>query len=123
MKKVILSSVLAAAAIGAASSANAQATTTPTAFCSGVAGNGIAASPTTAGGFVITVFTPKCSQNVFLAGSDNSTFYRVGAGSSKGKNRFAGSTMGGGIASAGACAVTGCSASDATSSLTSGATS
>jgi hypothetical protein len=65
------------------------------------------------------VFTPKCSANVFLSGSDSSTFYRVGAGSSKGKNRFAGSTMGGGIAAAGSCAVTGCSASDATTALAS----
>jgi len=120
MKKVILSSVLAAAAIGSVSPANAASTVTQ--FCSGVAGAGITAAPVTAAtSFVKVAFTPKCSANAFVYGSDSDTFYRVGAASAKGKTMFAGSTMGGGIAAAGICAAnTGCVASEAgTTAITS----
>jgi len=118
MKKVILSSVLAAAAIGSVSVANAA--STAQSFCSGVSGSGAAAdASSSATSFVKVTFNPKCSANVFLYGSDSDAYYRVGSSSAKGKTRFAGSTMGGGIAAAGTCAATGCSISDATTALAS----
>lgn len=71
----------------------------------------------TAGKFVITSFTPKCSANSNVDGVDNTSYFAVGANSIKGKTSFMGSTAGGGIvpyttcASAGACTAT--EASDA----------
>ena len=118
MKKVILSSVLAAAAIGSVSPANA--TSTAQQFCSGISGTGATAdNSSSATSFVKVAFAPKCSANVFLYGSDSDTYYRVASASAKGKTSFAGSTMGGGIAAAGTCAATGCTAADATSALAS----
>jgi len=94
MKKLILGSVAALAAI---SSLSAHAVTAS--FCNGgVAMN----SPVTATSgptrFVKVAFTPKCSANVFLVGDDFSpTVYRVGSASVKGKTRFNGSTIGGSV--------------------------
>lgn len=117
MKKVILASVLAVAAVSSVGTANAA--STAQIFCSGTAGNGAVATITSATEFVKVAFTPKCSVNVHLAGSDSGTFYRVGSGSAKGKTQFAGSSNGGGVVAAGACATTGCVASNATTALAS----
>lgn len=115
MKKVILASVLAAAAVG---SANAAVDVT---VCTGNAGNGSAvASGATL--FVKVGFTPKCSANVYLFGEDNGIYYRVGSTSVKGKNAFGGSSNGGGIA-ARVCGATPCAVSDATTALSAAASS
>ncbi len=116
MKKVILGSVLA---VAAASSFAAVADQT---FCSGLSGAanvaGAAAIGTdTDNNFVKAAFTPKCSSNVSLAGRDGGVYYTVGAGSSKGKTSFRGSTAGGGIVSSATCATTGCAISDATTAM------
>jgi hypothetical protein len=122
MKKVILASVLAAAAVSSISNANAAAAT-QTNLCTGAsaAGNGTAvtANAATDQNFVKTGFTPKCSANTFVSGEDGGTYYRVGSASSKGKNRFAGSSAGGGVAAAGSCAASGCAAGDATTAMSS----
>lgn len=118
MKKVILGSVMAIAAATSVGTANAASTVTQ--FCSGTAGNGTAATTQTSG-FVKTVFTPKCSANTLVYGSDSDTYYRVGSASTKGKTTFAGSSNGGGVVAAGSCAAsTGCVASEAgTTAITS----
>jgi hypothetical protein len=115
MKKIILGSVLAVAAV---SSFNAQAGATQHICSAGTAaGNGAAVA---AGGFVKTGFTPKCSANVFLAVDDMTTYYGAGASSAKGKNIFQGSTAGGGVKAYSTCAsATGCTATEALTSATS----
>ncbi|MRR49769.1 MAG: hypothetical protein EG825_02465 [Rhodocyclaceae bacterium] len=113
MKKVILASVLATVAVGAANAA-----VDVTACTSGTA----AAVNSSATGFVKVQFTPKCSANTVVFGEDNGTYYRVGSYSVKGKNAFGGSTMGGGV-SATLCAGTSCAASDATTALSAAASS
>ncbi|MCM8625674.1 hypothetical protein [Accumulibacter sp.] len=113
MKKVILGSVLAIAAV-TSFSVNAAAVS----VCSG----GSAANPTytfTAGtSFVKVAFTPKCSANVFLVGNEQGpTLFTVGSGSAKGRNRFAGSSVGGSVANIAPCtggANDTCNATDAT---------
>lgn len=113
MKKVILCSVLAAAAI---SSMNAQAASSS--FCSGgAATNGVAASAGTS--FIKQAFTPKCSTNVYLVGDEVSvTSFAVGAASAKGKTFFGGSSEGGAVQSYGTCAATGCTLANAVSGST-----
>lgn len=65
--------------------------------------------------FVVTTFTPKCSANVFLSTSDNTTTFAVGAASAKGKSVFSGNTEGGAVApTSTACASSGCTATNAT---------
>ncbi len=110
MKKVILGSVLAVAAV------TANATTQSQSFCTG--GSNQAAAPAATGSdtdnnFVKVVFTPRCSANVSLIGKDGGVFYAVGSGSSKGKTSFRGSSAGGGIVSDATCATGGCTTSDA----------
>lgn len=118
MKKVILASVLAAAATVAI---DAQAAIT--AVCTG----GAAASADVASGstnFVKVGFKARCSNNIHLMGDDNGTYYRVGAASVKGKFAYFGSTMGGAISPAGtSCAATGCVAADASNAVTNAASS
>jgi hypothetical protein len=103
MKKVILGSVLAAAA-----AASFPAHAASSAFCNApnVATN--AAVSASAGGstsFVKVGFRPKCSANVFLTGNDESALlFRVGAASSKGKSSFNGSSVGGAVARYSDCA-------------------
>lgn len=76
--------------------------------------NGTASAVTgAAGSFVIQTFTPKCSANVQAAYEQNAIAFVVAATSTKGKNKFVGSTGGGGIAGS-ACAASPCAASDAT---------
>jgi len=109
MKKVILGSVLAAAAAVSMNAAAANAT-----ICTG----GNTASVTNAGSsnFVKTTFTARCSNNVTLVGNDTGGAYIVGATSvSKGRNAFSGSSVGGAITGT-ACTST-CAASDVTSAM------
>jgi len=109
MKKIILGSVLAVAAV---TSIPAHAVS----FCSGgVAKDGAAATAADTA-FVKVAFTPKCSANVFLNGNDRSaTVYTVGSASIKGKTRFSGSSVGGAVGNAGLCSGTPplCSQTDA----------
>lgn len=117
MKKVILASVLGV--VAAASVGTANAASTAQVFCSGTAGTGPAASVTAATGFVKVAFTPKCSANAHVVGSDSDTYYRVGSASAKGKTRFAGSSNGGGVVAAGTCTADPCTAADATTAVAS----
>lgn len=113
MKKVILASVLAVAAM------SAQAAVTQT-FCSGTAGSGAASNVNAAtdANFVKSAFTPKCSANTHVTGEDGGSWYRVGSTSTKGKTRYAGGSGGGAVVAAGACIVpTLCSVSDATTAM------
>ncbi len=120
MKKVILGAVLAAAAV---SSMNAQAAAT--AICGG--GNAAQATvqPGTgsAGGFVKTLFTARCSNNVHLVGEDATTYYQSGATSIKGKNAFGASSAGGGVTGSGCASATGCVSNDAVTAAAATATS
>jgi hypothetical protein len=109
MKKIILGSVLAVAAV---TSVSVQAATQT--FCSGGGATTGAAASVVATGFVQQAFTPKCSTNVFLIGDDlSSTVYRVGAASAKGKSRFGGSSVGGAVSGTICASSTACVASDA----------
>lgn len=111
MKKVILSAVLASAAIG---SMNANAASGTATICGGgsvaTAGSTVTTATDT---FVKLSFSPKCSANVYLVDNDQNTYYGVGSGSTKGKTTWVGSTAGGGIAKYTDCAATGCTSSNA----------
>ncbi|EXI67248.1 MAG: hypothetical protein AW08_02083 [Candidatus Accumulibacter adjunctus] len=116
MKKIILGSVLAIAAV---TSLPAHAVT----ICSGAeAKNG--ASVTT-GSFVKVAFTPKCSANVYLDGVDHSsTVYAVASGSAKGKKVFTGTTVGGAVSALSTdCAASGCTAGEVTTAAAAAAAS
>jgi len=113
MKKIVLGGVLAIAALTSISANALQ-------ICSGgVAKNGRQVSVAGATYFVKVAFTPKCSANVFLDGTDSSgTLYVVGAGSAKGKKKFVGSSAGGAV-----CALTtDCPAGGCTGGLVTSAT-
>lgn len=112
MKKIILTSVVAIAAV---SSMNANATSGSVCAAPTAASNGTA--PVT-GSFIKTAFTPKCSANVYLVGDDQNTYYGAGSASSKGKNIFQGSTAGGGVSASGSCATTGCTSTNAQTAAT-----
>lgn len=73
-------------------------------------------APVAGGSFVVLTFTPKCSANVDAAFEQNTIAFVVGSASRKGKNRFVGSTGGGGVTGAGCAAVT-CTATDASAPL------
>lgn len=110
MKKVILGSVVAVAAV------TANAATASYSVCGGASSQNaqqVTAGTDTDNNFVKVGFTPKCSANVFLAGKDAGIFYAVGSGSSKGKTAFMGSSAGGGIVSSATCATSGCTAANA----------
>ena len=62
-------------------------------ICSGTAGSG---TSVVTGTFVKAGFTPKCSANTLVAGTDG-TDYGVKGLSSKGKSIYGGSTAGGGV--------------------------
>ncbi len=106
MKKIILGSVLAVAAVA---SMNAQAAAT--AVCTG----GAAQSASIASGtnFVKNQFNARCSNNVMLVGEDLQTIYQAGGASVKGKSSFGGSTAGGGVTGAPCTSATGCVSADA----------
>lgn len=67
--------------------------------------------------FVVLGFTPRCSANVNAAYEMNTIAFVVGSASTKGKNRFRGTTGGGAISGAGCAGVT-CTANDASTGLT-----
>jgi hypothetical protein len=107
MKNVVIGSVLAIAAV---TSLSANAAT----VCSGGSAKD-GASFAAGTGFVKVAFTPKCSANVFLEGTDASaTLFKVGAASAKGKKIFGGSTVGGAVAAIEDCAGDPCKDTDAT---------
>lgn len=111
MKKIILMAVTVAAA---AATMNVQAAAVAVCAGAGTATPQVSATDS----FIKTPFTPKCSNNVHLMVDDQTTFYRVGAASVKGKNGFGGSTAGGAVSVNGACAATGCTATDASAAAT-----
>lgn len=118
MKKVILGSVLA---IAAAASMEAGAVT----VCSG--GGGTSAQVSVGGGtdiFIKAGFTARCSNNVALAYDETATYMRVGSVSVKGRNMFAGSSVGGAVTGT-PCTGTGgvCASGDAAGALTNAPTS
>lgn len=114
MKKISIAvtAFLAASSVYAAGTAVCSAPTT--------AGDGTPIAATTgyggtASGFVINVFTPKCSANVYAAVEQDEISLAVAAGSKKGKNVFAGSSNGGGVKNV-AVVSNGAGPSDVTSS-------
>lgn len=116
MKKIVLASVLAAAAISSMNAANAA---TAGQVCSGptTASNGSFTVDTSATNeFVKVAFTPKCSANVIMQYSSNATSLGVVAASGKGKTLFGGGTNGGGVSVVNLCSGTNnaCSTSDVT---------
>lgn len=118
MKKVILASVVAVAAV---SSMNNAAAATVSACSGGVAaGYSWSTASETNANFVRQPFNGRCSANIFLVGDDNGAYFRVGAASSKGKSKFGGSSMGGGITpTTVTCASSGCVQADAAEAATS----
>lgn len=87
--------------------------------CSGnsVAGTGGDIAPIAGGAsFVVKSFAPKCSANVYASFVQNAVAFGVGSASSKGKNRFKGTSGGGAIAGEGCSGVT-CVSSDSTAGL------
>ena len=115
MKKVILASVVAVAAINA----NAASVS----YCAGGTAMSFSVAAGTGTEFVRSQFTGRCSANVHLVGDDNASYYRVGSASGKGKQSFGGSTIGGGITGTNCASTTGCAASDASNAATNAASS
>jgi len=116
MKKIILTSV---AAVAAATSLGVNAAANSTAICTAPTAAENFSGTIAITGFIKTVFTPKCSANVFMTGDDQTTYYGAGAASKKGKNVFQGSTAGGGVKASATCSsATGCSATEATTAAT-----
>jgi hypothetical protein len=120
MKKisVVLTTMLAASSVYAASASVCSAPTTAgdgTAI-TGLIGFTAAASGTT--GFVLNSFTPKCSANVFAAVEQSEIALAVAAGSKKGKNMFSGSTNGGGVKPTGTLYNNGVATGDTTGEAT-----
>jgi hypothetical protein len=111
MKKVILTAVLASAAIA---SMNASAASGTAVICTGGSTAGSGNNVTTATDtFVKVSFSPKCSANVHAVDNDQNTYYGVGSASTKGKTAWVGSTAGGGISKNADCAATGCTSTNA----------
>jgi hypothetical protein len=105
MKKALILSVLAAAAVSPMANA--------TAVCAGDA-PGVSKSVSANSLFVLVGFATQCSSNVFSNYTETPTAFGVVAGSKKGKNFFGGSTNGGGVRQVGPCAATGCSTTEIT---------
>lgn len=108
MKKYLEMATGVMAVVGAIAATPALATTA----CTGAGATGVTITGAT-NTFIQVTFTARCSQNVFLSYSQNTTVLAVGAGSAKGKNYFAGHSNGGGITVNGACPGTGCTGTDA----------
>ena len=103
-------------AVGVMAAAAAVSASAQTSVCTGqTAGTGVVVTGV-ATNFVQVTFTPRCSNNVFLAYSQSTTAFAVGAGSSKGKTAFQGNTVGGGVSASTTvtCPTTGCGTSQAT---------
>lgn len=86
-----------------------------TAVCDGAGAAG--AKAIQAGDFIKEAFNMNCSKNVFLDYSESPTVVTVCAASKKGKNAFGGSSDGGSVSAAGACAGDGCVVTDAKSDI------
>ena len=71
----------------------------------------------TAGNFVARGFPVRCSNNVFVATLENAIAFTAGAASSKGNNKFEGSTGGGAIRGQTCANPTVCINTDASSGL------
>ena len=99
MKKALILSVLAAAAVSPMANA--------TAVCDGSA-PGVSKSVSANSLFVLVGFQTQCSSNVYSNYSETATAFGVVAGSKKGKNFFGGSTTGGGVRQVGQCDASGC---------------
>lgn len=83
------------------------------------AGTGSASTITgAAGNFVLNSFTPKCSANTHVLYQQNAIAFAAAGGSSKGKNVFGGTSAGGQVTVVGACASTGCTATEPTAQVT-----
>lgn len=106
MKKALILSVLAAAAVSPLANAAA--------VCDGASGANVNIAPASPADFIKVPFTAKCSANVFSNYSENATQVGVVAGSKKGRNWFAGGSNGGGVRAGGLCATTGCSTTEIT---------
>ena len=115
MKKVILGAVLATAAVA---SMDAMAVT----VCAGGAGTSAAVSVQGGTYFIKAGFTARCSNNVALAYDEGQTYMRVGAVSVKGRNMFAGSSVGGAVTGT-PCPAANCTVADAANSFTNAPTS
>lgn len=113
MKKVMILSFVAAAAISGQASAVTGATICAAASTS-QSGSAVAADTT---GFVKVAFTPKCSANVFMSYGQSGTSFGSIAASAKGKFSFGGGTGGGGVKSSAACSTSGCTSTDTTPTL------
>lgn len=102
-------SIVSVACVGLLASTGVFAADTP--ICDGTAAkNGVAPAAGTPGThFMVTAIAPKCSANVFLAGTDGTSgaWYAVGSASAKGKSTFKGHTNGGAVAVHAGCAVPG----------------
>ena len=118
MKKIILSSVIALAAL-TSQSVFADATTIcnrPTAAQQGT----VPPSATAGTHYMVTPIAPKCSTNVRLNGIDGTggAWYAVAANSTKGKNTFGGSTGGYAYPPVGCALPGGCSDTEVATALT-----
>ncbi len=96
---------------------------TEQAVCSGTAGTSTVTVNAVAGtDFVKVGFKPQCSADTLVSVDQNNVALWGASASSKGKNYFAGSTNGGSVKPAGACAASsGCAAGDITSGMTAAA--
>lgn len=113
MKKVMILSFVAAAAISGQASAATGATVC--AAASAAASGSVVSADTS--GFVKVDFTPKCSANVHMSYGQSGTSFGSLAGSAKGKFTFGGGTGGGGVKSVASCATSGCTATNTTPAL------
>ena len=113
MKKFILIAAFAAFPV-----ASMAATTTA---CAAGAGTAIA-SDATGASFVRVGFTPVCSANIIVRFDQNNTVLWGGAGSTKGKNAFRGSTDGGSVkAHTTDCGTNGCAEGEVDAAVTASA--
>lgn len=110
MKKIALAMVLAGFSFGAMAAATGDA-------CTGTAAGTATGAPGT-NEFIKAEFTPKCSANTFVSFSQTATAIGVGSASIKGKNRFGGSSEGGGVTQRGACSASPCAQGDASGAAT-----
>lgn len=98
MKKALILSVLAAAAVSPLANAAA--------VCDGGSGANVDIAPAGTPAFIKVGFTAKCSANVYSNYSENDNQVGVVAASKKGKNYFGGGSNGGGVRALGTCSTT-----------------
>lgn len=108
MKKVILGSVVAAAAVMSMDAGAATA-------CTGGSANTVSIAATS--NFIKTGFAARCSNNSVVTYDDQPTYIKVGGTSVKGKNAFGASSAGGGVTGVGCTSATGCVSGDAQAAM------